>query len=89
MPADALWAFCMALNIYFAFHTRKFSTVNFRQLAFYYLLVCYGIPLLPAVVFLVLDLCTDAGFYGDATVRINSLLILLLNFIPFQERDPR
>jgi hypothetical protein len=76
MPADALWAFCMALNIYFAFHTRKFPTINFRQLVYYYIIACYGIPFLPAMVFLVLDLSTQAGFYGDATVRTTFLFLI-------------
>ncbi|KAF2435552.1 hypothetical protein EJ08DRAFT_343259 [Tothia fuscella] len=70
MPADALWAFCMALNVFFVFQT---SSLRYRAQEFehVYVVLCYGIPLIPALVYLVLDMTLYKGenaFYGDATL---------------------
>lgn len=81
MPADALWAFCMALNIYLAFHT-TISETKFRKLGYFYMLACYGIPFVPALVFLLLDVFLHMGFYGDATVGSHFL------FSFFTVQDP-
>ncbi|KAF1984291.1 hypothetical protein K402DRAFT_465408 [Aulographum hederae CBS 113979] len=67
MPADSLWTFCMALNVYLTFF-RKYRAADLRKLEIWYCLLCYGLPLIPALVFLCLDATTTANIYGDATI---------------------
>jgi hypothetical protein len=74
MPADALWAFCMALNIYLAFHSTRHMNVNWKKLGYIYMVACYGIPLIPALTYLLLDLLGGKNFYDDATVSLLSFL---------------
>jgi hypothetical protein len=72
MPADALWAFCMALNVFFVFQTRSLR-YRAQEFEVWYIIGCYGIPLIPALVYLVLDLTLfqeENQFYGDATVSL-------------------
>jgi hypothetical protein len=68
----------MAVNVFLAFQTTKFH-VNLRKLDILYFIICYGLPFIPAMVFMILDLTMDAGFYGNATVcyRLTVLVSLL------------
>lgn len=67
MPADALWAFCMALNIYLTFH-RRYSTDQLKRLEWRYFLVCYGLPL-PVSLTLWFAPTPDGGrYYGPALI---------------------
>jgi Slime mold cyclic AMP receptor len=69
MPADCLWAFCLALNVFLTFHT--FGKVkNIRKLEPYYIALCYGLPLIPALTYLILDLAHGYDIYGNATVSL-------------------
>ena len=51
MPADAYWTFAMAFNVYLTFYW-KFDADSLRRLEKYYIILCYGIPLIIAFVFL-------------------------------------
>lgn len=56
------------MNVFFAFRTTR-SNIDFRRLGLVYVGVCYGIPFVPAAVYLILDVTRNQGFYGPATVR--------------------
>lgn len=67
MQADPWWSFAMAVNVFLVF----FYNINpntFRQYAWVYCLVCYGVPMITAVVLM----CIRAGprglIFGDAVV---------------------
>jgi hypothetical protein len=67
----------MALNVFFVFQT---SNLRYRAREFdtLYIIVCYGISLIPALVYLVLDLTLFKElepFYGDATVSANGFCL--------------
>ncbi|KAF2399576.1 hypothetical protein EJ06DRAFT_522455 [Trichodelitschia bisporula] len=66
MPGDALWAMCMALTIFFQFHTS--INIESPKLALTYAFVCYCIPLVPALTFLIMDVTRGKAYYGDATI---------------------
>lgn len=68
MPADALWTFCMACNVYLTFF-HKFDSDQLRQLEWKYLIFCYGLPLIPAVVYFFVDTADRGPVYGSAIVR--------------------
>jgi hypothetical protein len=56
----------MAVNVFLTFYTTQI-TINIRKLEKWYFLICYGIPAIPALAFLILDL-SGSQYYGDATV---------------------
>lgn len=57
----------MALNVYLTFF-KNFNASDLRRLEKWYFVFCYGIPLIPAMIFLILDATADLGIYGHATV---------------------
>jgi hypothetical protein len=67
MPADCLWTFCMAVNVFLTFHTTT-MTVDLRKLEKWYFLFCFGVPAIPALTYLGLDLTRGTQFYGNATL---------------------
>ncbi|XTI84913.1 hypothetical protein V2W45_211194 [Cenococcum geophilum] len=67
IPADSLWTFCMALNVYLTFF-KNYAASNLRSLEKWYLIFCYGVPLVPALVYLLLDAGGRYGIYGPATI---------------------
>lgn len=58
----------MALNVYLTFF-KNYTANDLRGLEKWYFVFCYGVPLIPAVVFLALDATANLGIYGYATVR--------------------
>lgn len=68
MPADCLWTFCLSVNVFLTFNSMRFN-VRLRSLEPIYCVLCYGIPLAPALTYLVLDLGYGKEIYGNATVR--------------------
>ena len=50
MPADSLGTLAMAFNVYLTFF-HSYSTSQLRSLEWMHLLACYGIPFVPALVF--------------------------------------
>ncbi|KIW58872.1 hypothetical protein PV05_03365 [Exophiala xenobiotica] len=67
MPADALWTFAMACNVYLSFFHR-YDATRLRTLEWRYLVACYGVPFLPALVFLFIDTPDKGKIYGDAVL---------------------
>lgn len=67
MPADALWTFVMACNVWLTFY-HKYDAEQLRRLEKWYLLVCYGIPFVPAIVFVFATAPSKGHIYGNATL---------------------
>jgi hypothetical protein len=57
----------MAVNVFLTFHTTKVH-VNMIKMEKWYFLACYGVPAVPALLYLLLDVSRGMEFYGDATV---------------------
>ena len=67
MPADSLWSFCMALNVYLTFY-KRYTTTQLKSLEWKYFLVCYGMPLIPSVTLLCLNSKERGKIYGPTIV---------------------
>lgn len=67
--ADSLWIFCVAFNVYLTLF-RYYSPRDLRKLEWRYFLVCYGIPFVPALVFLCINTDARGPIYGRATVSL-------------------
>lgn len=67
MQSDSWWSFAMAINVYLVFFWHA-SPDTFRHYLWAYCIVCYGIPMIPAVLFVSLRL-PHGLIFGDATVR--------------------
>ncbi|KAF3482382.1 putative cAMP receptor-like protein [Arthroderma uncinatum] len=64
-PADALWAFCMACNVYLTlFH--RYSTAELRKLEWKYFCACYTLTFIPAFAFLFIEDESRGKVYGGA-----------------------
>ena len=68
MPADSLWTLAMACNVYLTFF-RKYDQTQLRNLEWKYVCFCYGLPSMPAIVYLFLHTAKSGRVYGPATVR--------------------
>ena len=66
MPADACWAFAMALNIWLTFY-RKYDAERIRKLEVVYFIVCYGVPFIPAFAYIFIKTAAKGRLYGNAT----------------------
>ncbi|KAH9211029.1 hypothetical protein DL95DRAFT_512152 [Leptodontidium sp. 2 PMI_412] len=67
MPADVLWSLAMAINVYLAlFH--HYDAASLMKLNRIYLIVCYGLPFVPAFVCLFISSKHRGKIYGDATL---------------------
>ena len=69
MPADALWTFAMACNVYLTFF-RKYDAKQLRLLEWRYILLCYGIPFVPAFVYFFVRSDSRGRVYGSAVVSL-------------------
>lgn len=67
MPADALWTLAMAINVYLTFYF-KFDAQRLRKMEFWYVLLCYGVPFVPALAFVFVSEPGRGRLYGDATL---------------------
>ncbi|PYI30844.1 Nnf1-domain-containing protein [Aspergillus indologenus CBS 114.80] len=67
MPADALWTFAMACNVWLTFF-HKYDSEQLRRLEVKYLLACYGLPFVPAFVYFFIETKTRGKIYGAATL---------------------
>ncbi|KAI1613330.1 hypothetical protein EDD36DRAFT_465460 [Exophiala viscosa] len=67
LPADALWTFAMACNVYLSFF-RRYDAPRLRTLEWRYLACCYGIPFVPALVFLFIRTPVRGKIYGNAVL---------------------
>ncbi|KAH6655004.1 G-protein coupled receptor [Truncatella angustata] len=67
MPADALWTLAMAVNVYLTFY-HKFDAERLRKMEVWYFLFCYGIPFIPALVFIFVTEAGRGRMYGNAAL---------------------
>ncbi|TQV99180.1 hypothetical protein V2A60_004671 [Cordyceps javanica] len=65
MPADAYWTLAMAVNVYLTFYF-KFDAVSLRRMEIPYLVLCYGVPMIPAFVFIFVSDHNGVRVYGNA-----------------------
>ncbi|RDW93180.1 putative cAMP receptor-like protein [Aspergillus mulundensis] len=65
MPADALWTFAMAFNVYLTFF-RKYNSEQLRRLEWKYVLLCYGLPFIPAFTYFFIRSESRGKVYGSA-----------------------
>lgn len=69
----------MACNVYLAlFH--HYNTELLRPLEWKYFLLCYGLPFIPALVFLFIETKSNGKVYGDAVVSLP--IAILLGYLP-------
>ncbi|PHH51390.1 hypothetical protein CFIMG_003116RAa [Ceratocystis fimbriata CBS 114723] len=66
MPADAYWTLAMAVNVHLTFYNH-FDDRKLRSMEIPYILLCYGIPFIPALTLLFIRNDGDLP-YGDATL---------------------
>lgn len=69
LGVDAYWAFCMAVNIYLVFF-RGYNTRQLRGLDHKYLIACYGLSVIPAIVYLFIKTKERGKMYGGAIASI-------------------
>ncbi|KAF6835801.1 g-protein coupled receptor [Colletotrichum plurivorum] len=67
MPADAFWTLAMAINVYLTFYF-KFDAERLRRMEIPYLICCYGIPFVPALVYVFVTNSQGQRVYGNATL---------------------
>ncbi|GKT48877.1 G-protein coupled receptor 1 [Colletotrichum spaethianum] len=67
MPADAFWTLTMAINVYLTFYY-KFDAQRLRRMEIPYLIFCYGIPFIPALVYIFVKNKDGQRVYGNATL---------------------
>ena len=67
VPADALWIFAMACNVYLTIF-QKYNAQDLRLLEWRYLLLCYGIPFIPAEAYFFIRSNARGKIYGSAVV---------------------
>ncbi|KAK1594009.1 G-protein coupled receptor [Colletotrichum navitas] len=67
MPADAFWTLTMAINVYLTFYY-KFDAERLRSMEITYLVCCYGIPFVPALVYIFIKNDNGQRVYGNATL---------------------
>ncbi|ESZ92440.1 hypothetical protein SBOR_7157 [Sclerotinia borealis F-4128] len=65
LPADAYWTLAMACNVMFAFFFH-YDVVELRQLEKWYIIMCYGVPFIPAFVFCFVTTPKKGHIYGSA-----------------------
>jgi hypothetical protein len=75
MFADAVWTLAMACNVYLVVFY-KFETRDLQRLEKWYLLICYGLPFIPAFAFCFVKDDIKGRIFGNATVS-NSLSLIL------------
>jgi hypothetical protein len=67
MCADSIWTLAMACNVYLTFFYH-YDAVKIRALEKWYFLASYGLPFVPALVYLFVKNHEGARMYGDATL---------------------
>ncbi|CRG86650.1 Cyclic AMP receptor 2 [Talaromyces islandicus] len=67
MPADALWTFAMACNVYLTFF-RKYDASRLRSLEWKYAIMCYGVPFIPSFVYFFIKTDSKGPIYGSAVL---------------------
>ncbi|CAK7219849.1 hypothetical protein SCUCBS95973_003960 [Sporothrix curviconia] len=67
MQSDPWWSFAMAFNVYLVFF-HSANPTTFRRHLWVYCLVCFGLPMIPAIVCLYVQNASKGPVYGDATL---------------------
>ncbi|QKX53009.1 uncharacterized protein TRUGW13939_00080 [Talaromyces rugulosus] len=67
MPADALWTFAMACNVYLTFF-RKYDASRLRSIEWKYAIMCYGVPFIPSFVYFFIKSDSKGPIYGSAVL---------------------
>ncbi|KAI1656665.1 family A G protein-coupled receptor-like protein [Daldinia decipiens] len=67
LPADAFWTLAMAFNVYLTFYY-KFDAAKLRMMEKWYLLICYGVPFVPALTYVFVRTESSGRMYGNATL---------------------
>ncbi|CAP97005.1 hypothetical protein NUH16_008623 [Penicillium rubens] len=65
MPADALWAFAMACNVYLTFF-HKYGSEQLRQIEWVYVVCCYGLPFIPSFIYFFIHTHARGRVYGSS-----------------------
>ncbi|KAJ6086412.1 hypothetical protein N7467_005326 [Penicillium canescens] len=65
LPADALWAFAMACNVYLTFF-HKYNSEQLRQIEWKYVVCCYGLPFIPSFIYFFIQTQARGRVYGSA-----------------------
>ncbi len=71
MPADCIWVFFMAMNVYLVFY-HHYDAARLMALNKWYVAIGYGLSSVPAFTFLIVDYVFNENIYGDATVCTKS-----------------
>ncbi|KAI1391336.1 family A G protein-coupled receptor-like protein [Hypoxylon trugodes] len=67
LPADAFWTLAMACNVYLTFY-HKFDAARLRRMDIYYIILCYGVPFIPALTYVFVKTEGAGRMYGNATL---------------------
>ncbi|TAQ85797.1 hypothetical protein B7494_g5889 [Chlorociboria aeruginascens] len=67
MPADAYWTLAMAMNVFLTFRWH-YGASELRNLEKWYAIGCYGVPLVPALVYVFAVSGSNRHMYGNATL---------------------
>lgn len=67
LGVDAYWAFFMAINVYLVFF-RGYTTERLKKFDVWYLLACYGLAFVPALVFIFISNPIQGYVYGPAII---------------------
>ncbi|KAJ4149267.1 hypothetical protein NW754_000706 [Fusarium falciforme] len=67
MQSDPWWSFAMAINVFLVFFLNA-NPRTFRQYAWLYCVICFGGPMIPAIVLISVRDHPDGLIFGDATL---------------------
>ncbi len=67
MCADGFWTFAMACNVYLTFF-HKYDAEMLRTMEKWYFLGCYGVPFIPALVYIFIVDANGNRLYGNAVL---------------------
>ena len=70
MQSDPWWSFAMAVNVFLVFFYNA-NPASFRRYLWVYCLVCFGGPMIPAIVLLSIRGDPRGPIYGDAAVSVS------------------
>lgn len=73
MQSDPYWACAMAVNVYLVFF-RRYDPVRLKRFHWVYILLCYGIPFIPAM-FCLFYRDYRGRMYGNATVSVSPVSV--------------
>lgn len=72
--ADPFWILAMAVNVYLTLF-RRYTTDDLKRLEWLYFLLCYGVPLVIAIVLASISSPGRGKIYGRAIVRLKYIFL--------------